>query len=132
MVDFVDTQVRDTFQGTSKLIAPLALIFSAESAVQFRMFALPVDLLRSSAPRPVCRTSRSCPRPIPTSRWHVITVFLLTMFYLQDQGIRGFTGLLASVRQVDDAVQSAAESQIPGASVSQGLRLYSSTCTPAK
>ena len=45
LVDFVDTQVRDTFHGTSKLIAPLALTIFCWVLLFNFMDLLPVDLL---------------------------------------------------------------------------------------
>ena len=45
LVDFVDTQVRDTFHGTSKLIAPLALTIFCWVLLFNFMDVVPVDLL---------------------------------------------------------------------------------------
>ena len=45
MVDFIDTQVRDTFHGTSKLIAPLALTIFCWILLMNFMDVVPVDLL---------------------------------------------------------------------------------------
>ena len=44
LVEFVDTQVRDTFHGTSKLIAPLALTIFCWILLMNFMDAVPVDL----------------------------------------------------------------------------------------
>ncbi len=45
VVEFVDQQVRDTFHGTSKLIAPLALTIFCWILLMNFMDAVPVDLL---------------------------------------------------------------------------------------
>src|SRR5215813_3100495 len=45
VVQFVDTQVKDTFHGTSKLIAPLALTIFCWVFLFNAMDVLPVDLL---------------------------------------------------------------------------------------
>ena len=45
LVDFVDTQVRDTFHGTSKIIAPLALTIFCWILLMNFMDVVPVDLL---------------------------------------------------------------------------------------
>ncbi len=94
MVDFVDTQVRDTFHGTSKLIAPLALTIFCWMLLLNFMDVVPVDLLPADRPEGSASSiSRSCPPPTSTSRSACrITVFLLVMFYsFKIKGFGGFT-----------------------------------------
>ena len=91
MVDFIDTQVRDTFHGTSKLIAPLALtIFCWILLINF-MDVVPVDLL------PVIghKAGLEHLKVVPTTDLNItlgmsLTVFLLVMFY--SFKIKGFGG----------------------------------------
>ena len=75
MVEFVDTQVRDTFHGTSKLIAPLALTIFCWILLFNFMDLVPVDLLpligdkaRPRAPQgrahaPTSTSRSACPSP---------------------------------------------------------------------
>ena len=49
LVEFVDEQVRDTFHGTSRLIAPLALTIFCWVLLFNFMDLLPVDLLPGAA-----------------------------------------------------------------------------------
>ena len=49
LVDFIDNQVRDTFHGSSKLIAPLALTIFAWILLFNIMDLVPVDLLPAAA-----------------------------------------------------------------------------------
>lgn len=82
MVEFVDTQVKDSFHGKSPLIAPLALtIFFWVFMMNF-MDLLPVDLL------PTLASAAGLPyfRAVPTADLNTtfamsITVFLLVIFY---------------------------------------------------
>ena len=93
MVEFVDTQVRDTFHGSSKLIAPLALtIFSWILLMNF-MDAVPVDLF----PLIGQKAGLEHLKVVPTTDLNItlgmsITVFLIVMFYsFKIKGFRGFT-----------------------------------------
>jgi len=97
MVEFVDTQVRDTFHGSSKLIAPLALtIFSWILLMNF-MDAVPVDLLPLIGEKALGLEHL---KVVPTTDLNItlgmsITVFLIVMFYsFKIKGFRGFTGEL--------------------------------------
>jgi F-type H+-transporting ATPase subunit a len=93
VVDFVDVQVRDTFHGTSKLIAPLALtIFSWILLMNF-MDAVPVDLF----PLIGQKVGLEHLKVVPTTDLQItlgmsLTVFLIVMFYsFKIKGFRGFT-----------------------------------------
>lgn len=92
MVDFVDTQVRDSFHGTSKLIAPLALTIFCWILLMNAMDLLPVDLL----PRAAEGAGVPYLKVVPTTDLNVtfamsITVFLLVIFYsIKVKGARGF------------------------------------------
>jgi F-type H+-transporting ATPase subunit a len=94
MVEFVDTQVRDTFHGSSKLIAPLALtIFSWILLMNF-MDAVPVDLLPLIGEKALGLEHL---KVVPTTDLNItlgmsITVFLIVMFYsFKIKGFGGFT-----------------------------------------
>ena len=94
MVEFVDTQVRDTFHGSSKLIAPLALtIFSWILLMNF-MDAVPVDLFPLVGEKALGLEHL---KVVPTTDLNItlgmsITVFLIVMFYsFKIKGIGGFT-----------------------------------------
>ena len=92
MVDFIDTQVRDTFHGTSKLIAPLALTIFCWILLMNFMDVVPVDLL------PVIGQKAGLEhlKVVPTTDLNItlgmsLTVFLLVMFYsFKIKGFRGF------------------------------------------
>ena len=92
MVDFIDTQVRDTFHGTSKLIAPLALTIFCWILLMNFMDVVPVDLL------PVIGEKAGLEhlKVVPTTDLNItlgmsLTVFLLVMFYsFKIKGFRGF------------------------------------------
>jgi F-type H+-transporting ATPase subunit a len=93
VVEFVDSQVRDTFHGTSKIIAPLALtIFSWILLMNF-MDAVPVDLF----PLAGQKIGLEHLKVVPTTDLNItlgmsITVFLIVMFYsFKIKGFGGFT-----------------------------------------
>jgi F-type H+-transporting ATPase subunit a len=91
LVDFIDTQVRDSFHGTSKLIAPLALtIFTWILLLNF-MDVVPVDLLPAGGKL----VGIEHLKVVPTTDLNItlgmsLTVFLLVMFY--SFKIKGFGG----------------------------------------
>lgn len=96
IVEFVDTQVRDTYHGTSKLIAPLALtIFCWVFLFNF-MDLVPVDLL----PMLAQGAGLSHLKVVPSTDLNVtfgmaLTVFLLIIFYsIKMKGLGGFIGEL--------------------------------------
>jgi len=93
LVDFIDTQVRDSFHGTSKLIAPLALTIFCWILLLNFMDVVPVDLL------PVIGHQAGLEhlKVVPSTDLNItlgmsLTVFLLVMFYsFKIKGFRGFT-----------------------------------------
>jgi F-type H+-transporting ATPase subunit a len=92
MVDFVDTQVRDSFHGTSKLIAPLALTIFCWILLFNFMDLVPVDLL----PQAGQKIGLEHLKVVPSTDLNItlgmsITVFLLVMFYsVKIKGAGGF------------------------------------------
>ena len=92
LIDFIDTQVRDSFHGTSKLIAPLALTIFCWILLMNFMDVVPVDLL------PVIGHKAGIEhlKVVPTTELNItlgmsLTVFLLVMFYsFKIKGFRGF------------------------------------------
>ena len=92
LIDFIDTQVRDSFHGTSKLIAPLALTIFCWILLMNFMDVVPVDLL------PVIghKAGLEHLKVVPTTDLNItlgmsLTVFLLVMFYsFKIKGFRGF------------------------------------------
>jgi F-type H+-transporting ATPase subunit a len=92
IVEFVDTQVKDTFQGTSRLIAPLALtIFCWVFLFNF-MDLLPVDLLPA-----VARSAGFAHlKVVPSTDLNVtfglsLTVFALIIFFnIKMKGVGGY------------------------------------------
>jgi F-type H+-transporting ATPase subunit a len=92
VVEFVDQQVRDSFSGTSKLVAPLALtIFCWVFLFNF-MDLVPVDLL----PKAGEQVGIHYLKVVPSTDLNVtlglaLTVFLITMFYsVKIKGAGGF------------------------------------------
>jgi len=94
MVDFVDTQVRDTFHGDSKLIAPLALTIFSWILLFNLMDILPVDLLPVIGEKGFGLEHL---KVVPSTDLNItlamsITVFLIVMFYsFKIKGFGGFT-----------------------------------------
>ncbi|MEO8062617.1 MAG: F0F1 ATP synthase subunit A [Pseudomonadota bacterium] len=92
LVDFVDQQVRDTFHGTSKIIAPLALTIFCWILLFNLMDVVPVDLL----PQIGHQVGLEHLKVVPSTDLNItlgmsITVFLLVMFYsVKIKGARGF------------------------------------------
>lgn len=92
MVEFVDTQVKDTFHGDSQLIAPLALtIFSWVFLMNF-MDLVPVDLLPRLAGLLGFHYLRVVPTTDPNLTFSMsLTVFFLILFYsIKIKGVGGF------------------------------------------
>jgi F-type H+-transporting ATPase subunit a len=93
VVDFVDSQVRDTFHGTSKIIAPLALTIFCWILLMNFMDAVPVDLF----PLIGQKAGLEHLKVVPTTDLNItlgmsITVFLIVMFYsFKIKGFGGFT-----------------------------------------
>ncbi len=96
IVEFVDSQVKDTFHGTSKLIAPLALtIFCWVFLFNF-MDLVPVDLL----PAVAGGMGVHYLKVVPSTDLNVtfalaLTVFILILYYsIRMKGLGGFIGEL--------------------------------------
>jgi F-type H+-transporting ATPase subunit a len=92
LVGFVDTQVRDTFHGTSRLIAPLALtIFCWVFLFNF-MDLVPVDLLPAAAHGVGFEHLKVVPSTDLNATFALsLTVFALIIFYsLKMKGVVGF------------------------------------------
>src|SRR5438105_5386924 len=92
IVEFVDNQVRDSFHGTSKLIAPLALtIFCWVFLFNF-MDLVPVDLLPAAARGAGFEHLKVVPSTDLNATFALsLTVFILIIFYsLKLQGVVGF------------------------------------------
>jgi F-type H+-transporting ATPase subunit a len=93
IVDLVDSQVRDTFHGTSKLIAPLALTIFCWILLMNFMDVVPVDLFPAIAHKAGIEHLKV----VPTTDLNItlamsITVFLIVMFYsFKIKGFGGFT-----------------------------------------
>jgi len=91
VVEFVDTQVHDSFHGTSKLIAPLALTIFCWILLFNIMDILPVDLL----PLVGKQAGLEHLKVVPSTDLNItlgmsISVFLIVMFY--SFKIKGFGG----------------------------------------
>lgn len=92
MVEFVDTQVKDSFHGTSNLIAPLALTIFCWVFLMNCMDLLPVDLL----PNVGAAMGIEYLRAVPTTDLNLtfamsISVFALIIFYsIKIKGVIGF------------------------------------------
>lgn len=93
MVDFVDTQVKDSFHGRNPLIAPLALVIFCWIFLMNFMDLVPVDLL----PWLGTLVGVEYMRVVPTTDLNAtfamsISVFLLTIFYgIKVKGGWGFS-----------------------------------------
>jgi F-type H+-transporting ATPase subunit a len=96
VVEFVDNQVKDSFHGTSKVIAPLALTIFCWVFLFNAMDLLPVDLLPTLA-RGVGVEHL---KVVPSTDLNVtfgmsITVFILIIYYsIKMKGLGGFIGEL--------------------------------------
>ncbi len=92
MVEFVDTQVRDSFHGSSKLIGPLALTIFCWIFLMNFMDLVPVDLL----PEIGVAMGIEYMKVVPTTDLNItfgmsISVFLLMIFYsIKIKGVGGF------------------------------------------
>ncbi|MDT4332840.1 F0F1 ATP synthase subunit A [Methylomonas sp. MED-D] len=92
LIEFVDTQVKDTFHGRSKLIAPLALTIFCWVFLWNAMDMLPVDLL------PMLGGWMGIPylRVVPSTDLNgtfalSLSVFVLIFFYsIKIKGVLGF------------------------------------------
>ena len=92
MVEFVDTQVKDSFHGSSKLIAPLALTIFCWIFLMNFMDLVPVDLLPAAG----AAVGIEYMKVVPTTDLNItlgmsLTVFALMIFYsIKIKGVGGF------------------------------------------
>jgi F-type H+-transporting ATPase subunit a len=92
VVEFIDEQVRDSFHGTSKLLAPLALTIFCWVFLFNAMDVLPVDLLPAIAHS----LGFGHLKVVPSTDVNVtfalsLTVFVLIIYYsIREKGIGGF------------------------------------------
>jgi F-type H+-transporting ATPase subunit a len=92
IVEFVDTQVKDSFHGTNKLLAPLALTIFCWVFLFNAMDILPVDLL----PYLAHGVGIEHLKVVPTTDLNVtfamaLTVFVLIIYYsIRVKGLGGF------------------------------------------
>jgi F-type H+-transporting ATPase subunit a len=92
VVDFVDTQVKDSFHGTNKLLAPLALTIFCWVFLFNAMDILPVDLL----PWAAHHVGVEHLKVVPSTDLNVtfamsLTVFVLIIYYsIKVKGLGGF------------------------------------------
>src|ERR1700704_4680661 len=92
VVEFVDTQVKDSFHGTTKLIAPLALTIFCWVLLFNAMDILPVDLL----PWAAHSVGIEHLKVVPTTDLNVtfamsLSVFVLIIYYsIKMKGLGGF------------------------------------------
>lgn len=93
LVEFVDTQVKDSFHGKSKLIAPLALTIFCWVFLMNFMDLFPVDLLPNIGAVMGIEYLRVVPSTDLNATFAMsITVFLLIIFYsLKIKGVIGFS-----------------------------------------
>jgi len=96
VVEFVDQQVKDSFHGTNKLLAPLALTIFCWVFLFNAMDILPVDLL----PYLAHGAGFEHLKVVPTTDLNVtfamsLTVFVLIIYYsIKVKGLGGFVGEL--------------------------------------
>jgi F-type H+-transporting ATPase subunit a len=92
IVEFIDTQVKDSFHGTNKLLAPLALTIFCWVFLFNAMDVLPVDLL----PWIAHGAGFEHLKVVPTTDLNVtfamaLTVFILIIYYsIKSKGLGGF------------------------------------------
>jgi F-type H+-transporting ATPase subunit a len=96
LVNFVDTQVKDTFHGSSKLIAPLALTIFSWILLFNIMDLVPVDLLPAAAHHAGFEHLKVVPSTDLNATFAMsLSVFVLIIFYsIKMKGLFGFIGEL--------------------------------------
>jgi F-type H+-transporting ATPase subunit a len=96
LVEFVDTQVKDSFHGTNKLLAPLALTIFCWVFLFNAMDILPVDLLPALAHGAGIEHLKVVPTTdLNTTFAMALTVFVLIIYYnIKVKGLGGFLGEL--------------------------------------
>jgi F-type H+-transporting ATPase subunit a len=92
IVEFVDTTVKETFHGTSSLIAPLGLTLFVWVFFMNLMDLIPVDWLPWAAQKAGIEHLRVVPTTDVNATFAMsISVFLLIIYYsIKVKGIRGF------------------------------------------
>ncbi len=96
VIDFIDSSVRDTFHGKSRLIAPLALTIFVWVFFMNLMDLIPVDWL----PKAAEMAGIPYLKVVPTTDVNItfgmsIAVFCLIIFYtIKSKGIKGFVAEL--------------------------------------
>ncbi|HEY6822959.1 MAG TPA: F0F1 ATP synthase subunit A [Steroidobacteraceae bacterium] len=92
LVNFIDTQVKDTFHGSSKLIAPLALTIFAWILLFNIMDLVPVDLLPAAAHKAGFEHLKVVPSTDLNATFAMsLSVFALIIFYsIRMKGVLGF------------------------------------------
>ena len=96
VVEFVDTQVKDSFHGTNTLLAPLALTIFCWVLLFNAMDILPVDLLPWAAHGVGIEHLKVVPTTdLNTTFAMALTVFVLIIYYsIKMKGLGGFIGEL--------------------------------------
>jgi len=96
LVNAVDSQVRDTFHGSSRLIAPLALTIFCWILLFNIMDLVPVDLLPAAAHEAGLQHLKVVPSTDLNATFAMsLTVFILIIFYsIKMKGFLGFLGEL--------------------------------------
>ncbi|HEX4648689.1 MAG TPA: F0F1 ATP synthase subunit A [Steroidobacteraceae bacterium] len=96
LVNFIDNQVKDTFHGTSKLIAPLALTIFCWILLFNIMDLVPVDLLPAAAHYARLSHLKVVPSTDLNATFAMsLSVFVLIIFYsVKMKGLLGFIGEL--------------------------------------
>jgi F-type H+-transporting ATPase subunit a len=96
LVNFVDTQVRDTFHGSSKLIAPLALTIFCWILLFNIMDLVPVDLLPAVAHGAGLEHLKVVPSTDLNATFAMsLSVFVLIIFY--SVKMKGFLGFISEL-----------------------------------
>lgn len=106
VIEFVDSSVRDTFHGKSRLIAPLALTIFVWIFLMNTMDLIPVDFIPVLAAKIGAAVFGMDPhhvyfKVVPTTDPNItlgmsLSVFALILFYsVREKGIGGFVGELA-------------------------------------
>jgi F-type H+-transporting ATPase subunit a len=92
VVEFIDEQVRDTFHGTSKLLAPLALTIFCWVFLFNAMDVLPVDLLPAIGHAIGLGHLKVVPSTDVNATFALsLAVFVLIIFYsIREKGLGGF------------------------------------------
>jgi F-type H+-transporting ATPase subunit a len=96
VVEFVDTQVKDSFHGTNKLLAPLALTIFCWVLLFNAMDILPVDLLPWAAHSVGIEHLKVVPTTdLNTTFAMALAVFVLIIYY--SIKVKGFGGFVAEL-----------------------------------